>query len=292
MNTQRVVRLFIFATSLLLAQTPCERPAFIKALTLSSTLKSLERYPDIKRNYQSLKGLCVDQISFKEGKYQWKMLLVTHPRQSKGPFWFLPHDNEQTAFASAIYATKRYGGGFLAVMANDRRYFEGQDPNRNFGNTVRTARNCKKQNYPAPIYSKVIFSIIDHYKYRSFPYLALHNNLDGKGSISILKESNNITNYRAYSHISKGSKGGLNDEDSLIYIAGTDKTPNRSKLNALLKKGINTRYERVDTNNNDCSLSNFVVLNRHSTNYYNIETQHGDLETQKRMIDMLMQLIK
>lgn len=295
MNIKKVISSIALTTTLLLAQTSCKRPAFIESITLQSTLNSLSKYPDIRRNYQALKGLCIDQITFREGKYQWKMLLVTHPIHSKGPFWFLPHDDEQTAFDAATYATMKYGGGFLAVMAGDKRYFGGQDPNRNFGNTIETAQQCIGQKQPAPHYSKVIFSIINYYKYSSLPYLALHNNKDGhggaKGTISILKSSSNTPAYPAHKKIRKGH-GGLDDEDSLVYIAGRSKDPSRSKLNALLANGINTKYERVSPKRNDCSLSNYVVLNKHSTNYYNIETEHGDLRTQKRMIDILMKLIK
>ena len=71
------------------------------------------------------------------------MLLVTNEEHPVGPFWFLPHDDENTAFDSAVYATKKYGGGFLAVMANNERYYKGQDPNRNFGDTYGIVRRCK-----------------------------------------------------------------------------------------------------------------------------------------------------
>jgi len=284
----------LIATVTLSAQT-CKRPAYINSLILTNSLKSLQKYPDIQRNYRDLEKLCVDQISFREGKYQWKMLLVTHPKHPKGPFWFLPHDDEQSAFDAAVYATRRYGGGFLAIMAGDKRYFAGQDPNRNFGDTLQTAQRCRGQHSPAPIYSKVIFSIIDTYRGRSLPYLALHNNKNGfgggQGTISILNSSTNTPAYPAHSEIYQGH-GGLQDEDTLVYIAGMNKTPNHSKLNQLLKSGINTKYERVSPQRNDCSLSNFVVLSKRTTDYYNIETEHGDLKTQMRMIDILMKIIK
>jgi len=289
------ILLFSFIATLFLSAQSCKRLAYINALIINSSLKSLQKYPDIARNYRALQELCVDQISFREGQYSWKMLLVTHPKYPKGAFWFLPHDDEQSAFDAAVYATRRYGGGFLAIMAGDKRYFAGQDPNRNFGSSTETAQRCRGQESPAPIYSKVIFSIIDTYRGRSLPYLALHNNKDGfggdQGTISILKSSINTPAYPAYKEIRRGG-GGLNDEDSLVYIAGLSKTPNHSKLKRLLQNGINTKYERVSPQSNDCSLSNFVVLSKKSTDYYNIETEHGDLKTQMRMIDILMKIIK
>ncbi len=39
-------------------------------------------------------------------------------------------------------------------------------------------------------------------------------------------------------------------------------------------------------------MSNFVVLMKNSTNYYNVEVEHGDTKTQKEMIDRLMKIIK
>ena len=284
-----ILSIVLLTTTTLQARSPCERSDFIASLVKTNSLQSLQNIPDIRRNLKGLEGLCVDQIAFREGSHNWKMLLVTHPEAPKGPFWFLPHDNEQSAFSAAIYATQKYGGGFLAVMSNDQRHFEGQDPNRNFGDTPSTAQNCAKQNEPAPKYGKIIFHIIDTYRASSMPYLALHNNTDG-GGISILRSTNSTHSYPAHKTISNGQ--GLRDEDSLVYIAGISKTPNKNKLKKLLKNGLNTRYETVNYANNDCSLSNYVVLNRHTEKYYNIETQHGDLKTQKKMIDILMNILK
>jgi hypothetical protein len=38
-------------------------------------------------------------------------------------------------------------------------------------------------------------------------------------------------------------------------------------------------------------MSNFIVLNKNS-NYYNIESEHGDIVAQKLMIDRLMKILK
>jgi len=274
----------------------CQRPPAIASLIQTSSFQALKRIPDVRRNAKALQHLCVDKIAFREGGYQWEMLLVTHPKASKGAFWFLPHDDEQTAFDAAVYATQEYGGGFLAVIAKDHRSFAGQDPNRNFGDSIRTAQNCSKQHHPAPRYGRIIFGIIDTYRASSMPYLALHNNKNGwynnggSGGVSMFKPSSIVHNYPAYRKI--GTNGGLTDEDNLIYIAGTSQAPNQRKLNALLGQGLNIKYEVVSHAKNDCSLSNYVVLNRGTSRYYNIETEHGALSTQKKMIDKLMKLIK
>lgn len=278
---------FYFATTIVGAK--CELPSSIKSLSKNISIEKIKS-TDIRRNYKLLKNLCVNQISFQEENYNWKMLLVTHPKNPKGAFWFLPHDNENTAFDAGVYAVRKYGGGFLAVMADNSRYFKGQDPNRNFGDTKRVSKVCSKQKHPAPIYSKTVFKIINEYRKISYPYLALHSNSNG-GGVSMLRSSKTVLSYPAVDAITKSS-GGLKDEDTLVYTAGTAKKPNSSKLKDLLSMGLNTKYEIVDRTNNDCSMSNYVVLRVGTNDYYNIETQHGDLNTQKIMIDRLMRLIK
>jgi len=176
------------------------------------------------------------------------------------------------------------------VMANNSRYFKGQDPNRNFGETAQTAKRCSKQKSPAPKYSKTIFKIINTFRGGGYPYLALHNNTNS-GGVSMLKSSKAVHSYPAHRKITKG-KGGLSDEDSLVYTAGTSRKPNSAKLNRLLKSGLHTKYEVINRANNDCSMSNYVVLKKGTEAYYNIEAQHGDLKTQKVMIDKLMRIIK
>jgi hypothetical protein len=236
------------------------------------------------------------QVAFRENKFLWKMLLVFNPKKKNGPFWFLPHDDENTAFSSAVYATKKYGGGFLSVESNGGRYFMGQDPNRNFGETTQTARTCNKQKFAAPKYSRNVFQIIDAFKKKGQPYLAMHNNKNGwygnggTGGISIQHSSVSTKSYLS-GKVKIGQKKGIKDEDSLVYIAGTSTIPPNSKLNSLLKGGMHTKYEVVNKNNNDCSMSNYVVLKK-GGNYYNIESEHGDMIAHKQMIDQLMKILK
>jgi len=63
----------------------CIVPKRIKPLLVKKQMNTTNNY---RRNARNLKSLCVHQIEFKEGKYLWKMLLVTHPSISKCPFWF------------------------------------------------------------------------------------------------------------------------------------------------------------------------------------------------------------
>ncbi len=276
----------------------CDLPGKIAHIASRISLKDKISDPDILRNRKRLRDMCLYRVEFEEGAYRWKMLLVFNPQRKKGPFWYLPHDNENSAFDAAVYAMMKYGGGFLAVRSGGNRYFKGQDPNRNFGDDARTARVCPAQRTPAPLYSRNVFGIIDSFRSSSMPYLALHNNSDGwrgnggRGGISILKKSDRVLSYPAYKNIKSGRKKGLQDEDSMVYIAGRSSSPPASVLKRLHKAGLNVKYEIVDRVHNDCSMSNYVVLKKRSSRYYNIESEHGDTATQIRMIDRLLRAIK
>ena len=281
-----LLTLFFFFN--LYANPSCKLPPQFTKLLIKSNAKNLLNYTDIQSNYQSLKNLCVYLLSFKEGHLNWRIFLVYNPNRPKGAFWFLPHDNENSAFTTAVYATKYYGGGFLAMANNNRRYNKGQDPNRNFSSA--NTRICPNQLAPSPIYTNTIFSIINHFKSPNLPYLALHNNTN-KGGISALKNSSKTNSYLAYPLKTVQRGVGLSDEDSIIYIAGGQANPPQRKLQALLNAGLNVKYEHVTEQNNDCSMSNYIVLELGSQNYYNIEAQHGKTATQIKMLNRLMQII-
>ncbi len=285
----RIIPVFVLFPVSLFAMS-CSAPLSVQPFIVSSDISLLKRYPDVRRNLYSLKQLCVHKIAFNEGKQHWEMLLINHPKSSKGLFWFLPHDNENTAFDSAVYAVSRYGGGFLSILSGGSRYHAGQDPNRNFSKSKYKEPSCQYQKAPSPVYTQHVFQIIDSYKKRSYPYLALHNNTNG-GGISVLKSSKTVHSYPAYPVKTIKNGHGLKDEDNLVYIAGKSPLPPANKLKKLLANGLNVRYETVHKSNNDCSMSNYVVLGKKSSRYFNIEAQHGDAITQRKMIDLLVRRV-
>jgi hypothetical protein len=122
------------------------------------------------------------------------------------------------------------------------------------------------------------------------PYLALHNNTN-KCGVSVLRQSRTVRSFTPYT-LEKIQKGkGLADEDNLIYIAGKSKQIPDKKISTLTASGFNVKYETVSPTVNDCSMSNYVVLGKRSTKYYNIEAQHGQTAIQKHMVDLLMKKI-
>jgi len=291
---KRVVLLMTILITSIYAQN-CSMPSTLSSI-YSTKITNIDKYSDLKRNRTNLSSLCIREVLLKEHKYNWRFLLIWNKNRPKGAFWFLPHDNENSAFDSAIYSTNRYGGGFLSVLANNSRYFNKQDPNRNFGVDSRSARVCRGQKYPAPKYSSTIFKIIDYFKSSNMPYLALHNNSNGyrgnggSGGVSMLNCSKNTKCFKA-NNIIRGDKKGLRDEDTLIYLASKNGV-NYNKVKLFNNLGLNIKYELINPNRNDCSMSNFVILNRGSSNYINIETQHGDSKTQKLMIDKIIRLYR
>ena len=258
----------------------CPLPENLNNTVTKETLSSASASVDIKRNDMSMGGLCANRISFYDHDKKWTFILVRNTKQPSGPFWYLPHDNENSALDAAVYATKKYGGGFLAVEANGNRYASGKDPNRHFK--------------PSSTYTKSIFKIIDTFKSKGMPYLTLHNDKNGhmkyggEGTVSIKVSSSHTKSYPA-STIKTGKREGLADEDSLVYLAG--RSLESAKVKALNAQGIHVKYELVSSSRNDNSMSNYVALYKNHAGYVNIEVENGDEGTQKKMIDKVMKLV-
>ena len=258
----------------------CPLPENLENTVKKKTLSSASASVDIARNDMDMGGLCANRISFYDEGKKWSLILVRNTKQPRGPFWYLPHDNENSALDAAVYATKKYGGGFLAVEAKGNRYASGIDPNRHFN--------------ISSTYTKTIFKIIDTFKQKNMPYLTLHSNKEGhmkyggKGTVSMRVASSHTKSYPA-GKIEIGRKKGLKDEDNLVYLAGTNM--DQSRVKALNTMGINVKYELVNAGNYDKSMSNYIALYKSQSGYVNIEAEDGDTATQKKMIDKVMKLI-
>ena len=258
----------------------CPLPENLNNTVTKVPLSSSSDASDIKRNSSSMGDLCANRISFYDKGQKWTLLLVRNTKQPQGPFWYLPHDNENSALDAAVYATNKYGGGFLSVEASGNRYVSGKDPNRQFKSSSK--------------YTKNIFKIIDTFKRKDMPYLTLHSNKDGHknnggdGTVSMKVSTSQTKSYPA-GRIGVGKKEGLRDEDNLIYLAG-NKT-DQHKIKTLNNMGVHVKYELVTPGSNDRSMSNYVALNRSKHGYVNIESEDGDTGTQKEMIDKVMKLI-
>ena len=127
------------------------------------------------------------------------------------------------------------------------------------------------------------------------PYLALHSNKEGhlksggSGTVSIRNSSRNVHAFPAGT-IKTGHQKGLQDEDSLIYLAG--KMIDRKRIEQFNAAGLHVKYETVTNSSSNNSMSNYIVLQKNRADYINIEVEHGDTKTQKKMIDRIIKVLK
>jgi len=264
---------FLILFSSFLFSNTCNLPKNIKKIV--NELKVNPNESDFFNN--DLANLCVKRISFNDENITWDFTLVWNP-EDKGPFYYLPHDDEDAAFDTAVYSANFYGGGFLAVNNNEERIYKGIDPNRNFYKNK---------------YTKNILTIINSFKEDYYPYITLHNNKNGykgnggKGTISMLKEDKYHKSFPVKNISNKF--GDLADEDNLIYLVG--KNVNKKKVDVLNFYGINVIYELVTKKTYDGSLSNYLVIEKNNDHYLNLESEMGNAKIQKKMLDLVISFI-
>lgn len=236
---------------------------------------------DVTRNRSAIEaaGLCLTRATIREGARPFTFVTITNPQRPDGPAWYLPHDNESEAFDAAVYAVAKYGGAMVAIDGGETRFYRSIDPNRFFGRDASNIRACKMR-APTPTYTDFVMAAFNG----RAEVLSIHNNTRG-GSVSV----------NVWSDKEKGfpARGRLSDPDHLVYIAGArpfaDDPRAKRQLDALITAGLNVVHEFVRPGNNDCSLSNFVVLSD-GRPYYNIEAVHGS-KIQREMVDRLLGML-
>lgn len=236
---------------------------------------------DVKRAAGTIAaaGLCVSEETVTDRGVSWRFITIADPKHRNGPVWYLPHDNENTAFSAALYAVQRYGGEMVALETGEGRTFRGIDPNRWFAARSADSAACRLSGATAA-YTRHVMQLFKG----QHAILTIHNNARG-GGVSVNMRGAKTTGFRA--------GGSLSDPDHLVFIAGTqpiarDGAAQRQR-DALLRAGLNVVHEEVSRQNNDCSLSNHAALNDRRP-YYNIEATHGS-RLQTTMVDRLMSVL-
>jgi len=252
---------------------------------------------DVGRNSARIKAnpaLCVETTAFNEADLHWRMTLVSNQAKPTGPTIVVLHDNENAAFDTALYGIEKYGGKLVALETSEsRHHYSGQDPNRNFAKTLAESRPCRQmRRRPAPVFTAKIMGLTT----AGFPVIALHNNDKGfgggwgRGTISAARSTAKMKGFMAPT-----KRGSLSDADNAILLAGTLPYGKNSRLHKAIAffhgRGINVIYEVVTPSENDCSLTNYMVLNGLGS-YFNVEAGHGRSLEQKQMLDALMSYIK
>lgn len=209
--------------------------------------------------------------------------------------WLVIHDNENDALSAMRWAIKEYGGFGYEVKNHyqpDRRILkekEGRflfsyDPNRIFtdigiyqtlAHYNRNYRRIKKSGFLI-IKKKIRKSFLKILPMNNRQYLiALHNN-ESRSTISVL----NFYRKKGF-FIFRNPK-----EDVKNFVIVTKK----KDFEILMKIGINAVWQfEVTPDNNDGSLS--VYCKMENIPYINIETRSGDIQSQKKIIGLIIQKI-
>lgn len=228
---------------------------------------------------------CASVETFRENGVEWTIQTVRSGRP--GPLFVVPHDDEQTALATAAWALERYGGTLVAVETGGKRLNAGLDPNRNF----RAGRSrCRSMKAEAPRY---VAAVLRH-RTRA-PIVALHTNKPGAagtggghGNLSLTALPARATAFRGVP-----TEPALASEDAFVIVAsrrGADDARLGRTVRRLNAAGVSVIVERVDPDEADCSLSNYAALSG-IANYYNVEAPVGAVATHRRMVDILFGVV-
>lgn len=237
-----------------------------------------DRDGDFKRNAKRLDGLCISEDKFHENGVDWVVHVIKSGRG--GPLWAVPHDNEDAAFDSGIWALNQYGGTMVSVETGGDRNNRGIDPNRIF---TGDATACGRH---SPHFTALF---IDNRG--SGKVMGLHSNTPG-GDLSVNGSLPNTTPHKAKPKLNPfiAAKSG---EDTLVFVASLAPDGQDPVVDGVVKKlvenGMHVMREHVTPKSNDCSLSNYAALNK-LPNYYNVEVVHGDGNAQRKMIELIMKM--
>jgi hypothetical protein len=205
-----------------------------------------------------------------------------------GPLWAVPHDDEDAAFATGVYALRRYGGVMVALENGERRLVGNVDPNQIYATTQLEADVCPGASAPAPLY---VGAYLDEWD-RAFPAIGLHSNLDGylegggRGNISIRRPDEKMIPFP-----SPIAAGRLADEDTLAMLVSlrppAENPAGRGAVSWFNERGVHVLYRYVTPENNECTLADYLTLNRLGP-YVTLEVEHGDANTEAALLDVLM----
>lgn len=232
--------------------------------------------PDVTRNADALEGLCITRTDVSDGEITWPFLTIASRDHPGGPVWYMAHDDGQEAFDAALHAVSAFGGKLVALAGSETRDHAGLDPNRIFARNGDETRSCGIDR-PFPNYTSFVaaaFADASH-------VLTIHNNAD-RGVTARVRNSK-LRGWRA-------RRGPFRDVDNMVVISGTasfgrDRAARRLR-DRLLGVGLNVVYEHVTARNNDCSFSNWLMLNN-AKPYFNLDAEQGSL-LQADMADALL----
>ena len=98
---------------------------------------------DVVRHADQLSdpALCLMTRTVSVNDVAWRLTIVRNADRP-GPLWAVPHDEEDVAFATGVYAVREYGGVMIAIENDERRMVGDLDPNHIFATTQSEAALC------------------------------------------------------------------------------------------------------------------------------------------------------
>lgn len=235
-------------------------------------------------------ALCLFTTEIAENGIRWQLVTIAN-REMAGPLWAVPHDEEDAAFAGAVYAVRRYGGTVIAIENGEQRLVGNLDPNHVFAAERATATVCGLDD-PWPRYVAAFLNDRDP----AYPVIGLHTNWDGYleagglGSISAFRDDEKMRPFP-----SAVAEGRFADEDTIAMLVGlaapADSDDVRRAIESLNEDGVHVIYRHVTPDNNGCTLADYLTLGDLSF-YINLEVEHGDAETMPALIDRAIDLLR
>lgn len=234
---------------------------------------------------------CLSRVSLRENGIDWRLLMLSNIA-TPGPLWAVPHDEEDEAFAAAIYGVKRFGGTAVFIENDENRLVGGLDPNHIFATTPDATRECPSADVPFPRYVEAFLVSWD----REFPVIGLHSNWDGYaedgglGTISVNRHDEKMQPFP-----SESAEGRFADEDTVAMLVGTSPPESNAGARAAVDwfndNGVHVIFRHVTDQNNGCTLADYLALNGLG-GYINLEVERGDFDTHPAMIDRAMAFLQ
>jgi len=215
--------------------------------------------------------------------------IARHGEEKESAFVLISlHSNETTAIDGARIFIKNEGGLFLELLNYDQRlieFNEGErkfsfDPNRIFTPAGRIANLKLNKSYVKMVehqvqqFAKFILNEIPGNK----TIIAVHNNTEGKYTINEYKKGNKLEKDAKLIY----QNNELDEDDFFL-------TTDPSLFKKLQSKKFNVVLQHNSKAKDDGSLSVYCAKNNRP--YVNIETEHGHLEEQQKMLSVLNEII-
>ena len=212
--------------------------------------------------------------------------LIVYQRGKTNPFLIRLHGDEKEARQTGRWWVENNGGIFVDVDNKQREgefNFNGMlikfDPNRTFSKAgiKKTLEECESPCDSAVVaeIEKYAQALLEYCK-KSPCIIALHNNQDF-----------NINYYK---------KGGENYDPAIRIHINPNENPNNLVIVTeeadfiyLQKHDTNVVLECSDSQDHSGSLSKYCK--REKIRYFNIETQHGELEPQKASLQLILKIV-